>query len=919
MHTFDPAKVISQRPWFERALEVVAPGTALRRMQARVEAALFSYNAAQTNRLYAPMQYGQPSESSQTVRERVVMMWEARSLVENSPEVKEVSRKFGNYLTPTEYSPSTGDRDYNRVVSEYFHDWCKGADATGRNSFRKLVQVAAENRPVDGDCGFVIRRVGEGLKVQLIPATRIGNPNDQGGNSENYFEGVIVDDFGVPVAYRIFRVTREGVYFGAEDVPAANFAHYYDPFRVDQYRGVTDFHAAIQTARMLHEILQAEKAGVRFASQQAALVFTDRGTANSRNLFTPSPANTLPNGQVQKNELSEVGMIKYLGQADRVETMPARPSTAFTGFVEHLMHELSIAVGIPQGVLFGTQNYKGPSVRAEFAAADRVFARHQGVLTDKVLDPIKNAVILDGIARGEIPSPATQDGETPVQALKRATRGEWRFPPKLSIDVGRDSAANLNENRQGAKSLQEIAAEQGTDAFARLDQIAAEAAYVGELAKKYGIPETSIRMVTQQLPANPSMAAALGTNVTEDAVDAVNATTGKGTVNNAPAEVAEGATTDAPVEQVNNSADLITINFAEDSYVPNDRMANNARRALEVRGSKPPSQRGMTAVGLARARDIQNKKPLSEETVRRMKAYFDRHEIDKQGETWGDQGKGWQAWQGWGGDAGQTWANAIVERLNKKRTENSAPSDKLQFSAATEVQLAIREPAGNPNDWLTAVEQYRKELHQRSAPHVAPVFMGKTPAQLLEAKKFDLPTPAAGETHEDFMGRCMADPVATAEFPDAEQRTAVCMRQHKGQFAKVGERGAIVGSDKAPKSDTPNRNPEGEGSAKGDASGKSAEVTAEQEATLQSKADEFNEKESNTRYGRATLGQLKSVFQRGLGAFNTSHSPRVQSASQWAFARVNAFLYLLKNGRPENPNYVTDNDLLPSKHPKSGK
>jgi hypothetical protein len=49
-----------------------------------------------------------------------------------------------------------------------------------------------------------------------------------------------------------------------------------------------------------------------------------------------------------------------------------------------------------------------------------------------------------------------------------------------------------------------------------------------------------------------------------------------------------------------------------------------------------------------------------------MKAYFDRHEGDKQGSTWDDYGKGRQAWDGWGGDAGQAWANRIVERLNKK-------------------------------------------------------------------------------------------------------------------------------------------------------------------------------------------------------------------------------------------------------------
>jgi len=136
-------------------------------------------------------------------------------------------------------------------------------------------------------------------------------------------------------------------------------------------------------------------------------------------------------------------------------------------------------------------------------------------------------------------------------------------------------------------------------------------------------------------------------------------------------------------------------------------------------------------------------------------------------------------------------------------------------------------------------------------------------------------------------------------------------------MAEVGPRGGIKESPKAPKSDTPNKDPKGEGSAKGDASGKSAKVSAADEETLKNKVKEFNEKDSNTKNGNATLGQLKSVFQRGLGAFNTSHSPAVKSASQWAFARVNAFLYLLKNGRPENPKYDTDYDLLPKGHPKS--
>jgi hypothetical protein len=140
------------------------------------------------------------------------------------------------------------------------------------------------------------------------------------------------------------------------------------------------------------------------------------------------------------------------------------------------------------------------------------------------------------------------------------------------------------------------------------------------------------------------------------------------------------------------------------------------------------------------------------------------------------------------------------------------------------------------------------------------------------------------------------------------------------EAAEVGPRGGIKSSPKAPKSGTKNPNPKGKGTAKGDASGKTgAKVSAKDKAALQKKANDFNDKyKKKLGYG-VTVGVLSSVFQRGLGAFNTSRSPRVKSASQWAHARVNAFMYLVKNGRPQNAKYTTDYDLLPKKHPKSSK
>ena len=96
---------------------------------------------------------------------------------------------------------------------------------------------------------------------------------------------------------------------------------------------------------------------------------------------------------------------------------------------------------------------------------------------------------------------------------------------------------------------------------------------------------------------------------------------------------------------------------------PTEEMAQNARRALDVRREKPQSQRGMTAVGIARARDLANRVTLSPTTVRTMVAWFARHEVDKQGSTWDEKGRGWQAWHGWGGDEGRAWAERKVAEL----------------------------------------------------------------------------------------------------------------------------------------------------------------------------------------------------------------------------------------------------------------
>ena len=71
----------------------------------------------------------------------------------------------------------------------------------------------------------------------------------------------------------------------------------------------------------------------------------------------------------------------------------------------------------------------------------------------------------------------------------------------------------------------------------------------------------------------------------------------------------------------------------------------------------------MTPVGLARARQLLNRQELSPQTIDRMVSYSARHEVDKQGSSWGNYGKGRQSWDGWGGDPGRRWAKALARRM----------------------------------------------------------------------------------------------------------------------------------------------------------------------------------------------------------------------------------------------------------------
>ena len=94
--------------------------------------------------------------------------------------------------------------------------------------------------------------------------------------------------------------------------------------------------------------------------------------------------------------------------------------------------------------------------------------------------------------------------------------------------------------------------------------------------------------------------------------------------------------------------------------------------------------------GVQRAVDLKNRDTLSPDTVKRMKAFFDRHQKNKsvnpeyRGEPWKD--RGYVAWLLWGGDPGYSWAKKVVEQMEEADKPKKVSWDEYRIATTLELK-----------------------------------------------------------------------------------------------------------------------------------------------------------------------------------------------------------------------------------------
>ena len=866
----------------DKAVAFLNPQGAVNRIIARQKLVNFSYDAVKYSRERKGPSALSGAEDYRSNYDRVELMKRARDLAENVGLVRSILMKFASHTAANiSYQARTENPEVNTEVEAYWAEWWDKCDISTRHTGSTLMQVAMISMLRDGDFLFVLVRDKDGnLKIQGIEADRLGDPFKV-YTSLDLIGGIHIDrDSGAPTAYDIYNRSIGDFYTYQATISSSQAFHLFDPLRIDQYRGVSAFHTAINDATDIYDIINFEKMAAKNASSQAGIVKRNNNNASDlSNLTTDEDLN----GNTIKLEAIESGKISYLEPGEDIvfPDGPSRPSGAFAEFHKILLRNICLGVGIPYSFAVDPSAMSGPTARLEMQQAGRTFRRYQKLLEDKVLRPIKNIVIADAVSRGLIED----------NVGTRTTRGIFNFGPNVSIDLSRDSASSIAEFKTGLRTAADIYSERGQDFESSLRQRAQEASFIKKLSKEYDIPAVAISDIVESLVYAQQAAERSGkgqASQTEDGqpiqdislngaqvaslINIINAvaagalskegavsviTAAFPTISNEQAVLivggiqkgniipttkeeriasqkdeggdASGGSTPpapeptppptAPTATVQKKSSLEILESLDPAsikmliqgmmggielgkydgidFTPPQGARDAAKRALEVRETKPPSQRGMTPVGLARARDLQNGVKMSPDTIKRMKAFFDRHEVDKKGSTFGEQGKGWQAWNGWGGDAGYSWAKKVVGQMESRDN---------------------------------------KEL---------------------------------------------ARPVSQTPAPPKER---------------------IKGSKE---------NPEGTASTRSKAG--DIEVSEQNEEALKNKIAEFKDKHPSRK--APSLGALKKVFRRGAGAFSTSFRPTISggkpnSRNAWAMARVNKFLKMAGGGEVKKSYREADGDLL---------
>lgn len=471
-----------------------SPERGIKRLADRQRLTQFRAKSAQANDVRP--NYGPQASAGETIqgdKERRQIMWNSLNLIESSGLASSIREKLVTYICGSlRYQSRTKSKSINREYEDYIKRRLgKGIDYSGQRTGRQMFCTGLDGQLVKGDFGLNLVREDGRIYVQGIEADRIGNPYDYKA-TEGYLGGVSFNpQSGAHEAYDIYRRERmSGMYRFDMRVKARtpslrlpNFLFSATRHSFDEVRGRSLYSAILDDITYLDRIREYELQALVWASSQSGVFHTTTGRLPTELPFQNSNVEIdSASGRRVTRFTVKPNTITALGLAEDVKMFPnERPSPNVVAMYLNTVRGIANGAGLSFGFVWDSTGLSGPGVRYHSSQDKRAIERWKSNLKEDAVSPLIILLLMEGIDNKDIPF------------IDDWTSHDIIFPPHPTIDAGRESAANINENLAALNTGAAIVAEQAEDIEEVQEQCGREVdnciTIAKDIAKKQGLED----------------------------------------------------------------------------------------------------------------------------------------------------------------------------------------------------------------------------------------------------------------------------------------------------------------------------------------------------------------------------------------------------------------------------------------------
>jgi lambda family phage portal protein len=400
--------------------------------------------------------------------------------------------------------PASSSPEWNDKAKASLDIFFKYADLTSLMGMSSLATLMARTWFVDGEVFVVLTKGSSGRpRIQLIEGHRVATPIHLAGQEgRTVIDGVAVDPNGRPIGYYISSEDSKGQQAFGPMTPADSVIHIFEPSRPNQYRGLTMLYPVLNELHDLDDLHILEMQAAKEAARTMNVIKNRPGEIDPeehrRNRFSQSQ--TISTGQSGTDQRSDYyhdvigGATVVLRTGDEIQQFAStRPGVVTMDYWKYKTELVCSGIGIPYVLVF-PETMQGTVYRGALDMANSFFR-----LRHEVIASVITRICEWYFKWAKANEPALRDAP-----------GDWNIvsihPPRaVNVDVGRNSAAMLDELRAGATNYELIYAPLGLDWRQQFKNLAEQRAFAASINLELDTSKGRLPSPTVPPPGQPTL------------------------------------------------------------------------------------------------------------------------------------------------------------------------------------------------------------------------------------------------------------------------------------------------------------------------------------------------------------------------------------------------------------------------------